>query len=279
MTDFFDRHRFGRLLRAHLAEHCRDYFWFVVVASLIEIVYMGIALRGELQGGRLFAEFQFTGQAARYGVGLVITSFIFCGRYFRELQQPGSALTLLMRPASVFEKFLLTFLMAGLAFPVVFAVVYAVLNYPFVQLANALYVTPKVCPGCVMPVPPDFSLYLPFRMPFHIAASQQHPIHTVGAELLPYLLLWIMQGIVLGATVFFRRAGLLWMFLIGFVVMLGLSAFGIQPHLEVFIQAPNFDDGIGFSTVQKWLSLLVWGGILVLAWLALYFHIKEREVA
>jgi len=75
MSDFFDSARFGRLFRAHLAENRREYLGFLIVACLVDLIFILIAFY--LIPNRSYIAFQFHGQATWCLTGLIITGIIF----------------------------------------------------------------------------------------------------------------------------------------------------------------------------------------------------------
>jgi hypothetical protein len=279
MSEFFDAQRFFRLARAHFAEHRREYFWFAAGAALVDVVIQIIAFSLEMHGGRLFMEFQFSGQSIQFTIGLLVTAMIFSVRYFKDLTQPGPALLVMMRPASSFEKFLLALLVVGFLFPLVFSVVFWALNYPVVELAGSLYTPLKPCPDCETKVFSDFTHYFPFRTVQRDIWGAAAQANQVGTNVYTFVMLWIMQGIAVGSTVFFRRGGILRTAAAGFLLFLVFSSVGIEPHGEVFTHSQFANGAIAYNGFEQIVGYLVWGGVAILAWLAVYFHIKEREVA
>lgn len=278
MNNFFSMRRFAQLMRAHYAEHQRTYFWFMLIAVILDLIYLSISFVAQSRVARpLYYDFLLSQQVTRFTLALFATSFVFAGRHFKALQQPGPALTLLMRPGSAFEKCLLALLVVGVAYPVVFTCVYSLVNWPFVRLADALHTRTALCDGCP-PQTLNFSLYVPFVTSLDGMSGSVGRGSGVLGQWVMLGMLWTLQGVVLGGTVFFRRAGLSLTILTGFVVAVVLSAFGVTPHLEALFGQLRYGD-LRSTSLETTLAVIVWGGLLGLSWVALYFHIREREVA
>jgi len=183
-----------------------------------------------------------------------------------------------MRPASIFEKFLLAFVIVSVLFPVMYTLFYSLLSYPSVLAAKAMYVAPKVCKTCPVPIAPDFGFYFPF---FTSSANPQVPgidDSFLARQIYDVLVLWSIQAIIVSGTVFFKRSALLWTALLSFILMIVISASGVTPMLGVFGPSPLYDN-VPHQDIEKWFSIVLWIGLPVLTWGAVFFHLKEREVA
>ncbi|MES2951310.1 MAG: hypothetical protein V4858_22495 [Pseudomonadota bacterium] len=274
MTTHFDVARFCRLWRAHWAESWRDYAWFAGVTAIVDLVFIAFFFSTESRSS--FSTFRFGGQVAWFTCGLFASGSIFAGRYFKQLASPGSALTMLMRPASLFEKWLLAFIYISLLFPLAYTLGYCLLNFPVVQLAKALY-EPISCASC-KPSEVDFSFYLPLLT---LGAQKSTAVEAAAffrLEIFWLLLLWSVQALVSGGTVFFKHSAVLRTILFYFLLAIGLTWLGAAPRPGVFwYQA--VDEIIAHDTVEYVFSLVLWAGLPLLLWVVVFFHFKEREVS
>jgi len=274
MNRYFDRTRFARLWIAHWTESWRGYCWFVGIAVIVNVIFLALFFTMDQQR-HVFYQFRFEAQMGLYTTGLFWTTLIFSGRHFKNLVGPGPALIALMRPASIFEKWLLTFLFVGILFPLVYTLLYSILNFPAVYVAKLLYVA-QPCNHCEQPTP-DFTFFIPF-LTKGIRISDAAEVHTFfRLQVFILLILWSIQALVVGGTVFFKRAPILLTGLTLFLLTIVLLLFGSFPQLGVFWSPIN--DAVPHSTIEYVLSLTLWIVLPCLSWIAVFFHLKEREVS
>lgn len=276
MSALFDGLRFGRLWRAHWAENWREYAWFAGVAAMVDLIFIIIYFSAD-SSDRSFRTFQFDGQITWYTIGLFLSSLVFAARHFKHLASPGSALIALMRPGSHVEKCLLTFLVVSVLYPLVYTLAYSVLNFPVVQLAKALYVAPA-CKACVPPAAPDFSFFIPFLTAgIPINTDSAPPFSFFKPQVFVMLGLWTWQALIVGGTVFFKRSPVLRTVLLLFLLTISLVWLG-GPKMGAFWSGTD-DELIPYTALESGLALAQWLGLPTLAWLAVFFHIKERELS
>ncbi|BBB68400.1 hypothetical protein UNDYM_4147 [Undibacterium sp. YM2] len=272
MTDFFDMQRFVHLLRAHWAESWREYAWFAGVLMILDLIAMAISFA--TQSGYSYREFEFQGQITWYMMGLFPSAVIFAGRYFKYLLNPGASLIALMRPASVFEKWLMAFLVISILYPLVFTVLYIVFNYPAVQLAKSIASQWPLCENCVR----DFRFYLPFITPESTEKGMSDAGYFLKYQLFFFMLLSAAQALIAGGTAYFKRSPVLRTVLCSFLLFVILTWAGFTPQLGIF--ARHYGPGeMQYTAMEYGLSIGLWLGLPILLWAVLYFHIKEREVA
>lgn len=273
MNNTFDLTRFGRLWRAHWAESWREYLWFALMGAIINLIFLVLLFASE--AGSTMHSFEFNGQRVWYVLGLFISAFIFAGRHFRRLAEPGVALITLMRPASYLEKWLLAFLLVAICYPLAYTVVYCAMNYPVVELARQYYFSNKGCLEC-MNDKVDFHIFVPFISLEDLAFPSKW--WQLKQQVFYLLLLWSGQGLLLGGTLFFRRTPILRTLLALFVLGVGLVALGPTPTMGGFWSATG-KEVVPFSALEMAVSLLLWVGLPLLLWLSALFHLKNRELA
>lgn len=273
MTDFFDMERFGRLLRAHWAESWREYAWFAGVLVMLDLIVMAISFGADASNN--YWQFQFQGQSMSYTTGLFISAVIFAGRYFKYLLNPGASLIALMRPASVFEKWLMAFLVISIFYPLAFTLLYIVLNYPAVQLAKTLVAQSPVCQNCGH----DFRFFVPLLTTEVAEKGLSRGENSLIHQLFFFVFLSATQALIAGGTVFFKRSPIL-RTLLGTFLLFVISIWLVgAPQLGIFATHYGKDALQQYSVMEYGLSAGLWLGVPLLLWTALFFHIKEREVA
>ncbi|PXX34927.1 hypothetical protein [Undibacterium pigrum] len=272
MNNFFNPIRFGRLLRAHWAEKRREYAWFVAVLVMLDLVAMVFSFAKS--DNSPFNEFQFRGQATWYMTGLFFSALIFAGRYFQPLLNPGTSLITLMRPASVFEKWLMAFLFISIFYPLVYTLLYTLFNYPAVQLAKSMVSALPACENCTY----DFRFYFPLLTTDIEKTGAYNPENSFKSQVFFFLLLSAAQAHIAGGTAFFKRSPVLRTVLGTFLLFCISMGLGWAPQLGIFATYYG-EDAIQHTALEYIVSIAMWLGLPLLLWTVLFFHIKERELA
>lgn len=253
----FDLRRFGRLAAVQWAEHRREYLWFFGIGIAVHAC-MWLVIT---DAGRNRDHYVSGVQAALYLVGYLITSLIFAGRHFAALARRDAALTWLMRPASSFEKFLLTFLIVAVAYPLAYTLAFQVCNLPGALVgAEAEALKENTYRR-------DLGPYLPFT-------GRDRPF----AEAALFVGVAALQALVLAGMLYFKA--LSWLKTLVAVFILVVVAL---PLLTVFAGASPGEllPGTGGvptgSIVTAWLWTL-WIGVPGLLWASVYGFMREREL-
>lgn len=275
MNDIFDPARFGRLCRAHWAENWFEYAWFAGVTAMLDLIFVMIFFSNGARNS--FQSFQFESQIVWYSSGLFVTALILAGRHFRTLTDPGPALITLMRPASNLEKCLLAFMATGVLYPLAYTLLWSLLNFPLVELARHWYIAPPVCNECDYKLA-DFRFYIPF-----FSAQMPQPALPDGHLFLRHqffmvLLLWSLQGVIVGGTLFYRRSPILRTGVSLFLLSILLVWMGVGLNAGGFWSAAD-REAAPYSALESALSLALWAGLPLLLWLTAFFHLKHREVS
>lgn len=267
----FDGRRFGRLAKANLAESWRSYAWFFGVAIMLHFVYVLIDSRG----GKNFTNFTRDAQAGVYLFGLYVFGAIFAARHFLPMAKRESALLAFMRPASVFEKWLLAFLIVCIAFPVVYSLAFYVCDLPAWVWAKYQWQQELVeWQRSKAPAANEFpwkDLDLTLFNPLALGSWQAGVKHA--------LMLATVFGFSMFGSVYFRRMPALKTVLAGFVLLLVLILVS-----EVFDSRPDlfldyWETRRRLGAIQSAFFPIVWILLPTLLWLAAYLALREREVA
>jgi hypothetical protein len=258
----FNLQRFLKLAKAQWAEHRKSYLWFFLIGVIVHFCTMMIGWVGNAS----FSFMRTETQMLIYMTGFFITAPLFAGRYLEKISSRDSALTVLMRPASVQEKFLLAFLMITVFYPIAYTAAFQICNLPssWIALANSIA---DIDNTKYYSDAANYATYLPF-------IRSKIP----AGELAMFIMVWTLQAYMLAGTLFFKRFAMLKSFVLGFVLFLGLVFFTIifngNPerlfHLwdsEKFIPSGFF----------AWLVVL-WVGIPLLTWASAFFFLKQREL-
>lgn len=258
----FEWRRFLLLARAQWAEHRKSHLWFFGVGIAVQACVWLVATSG---GTR--AQFFSTGvQGGIYACGLVASGALFAGRYFEALGTRESALSVLMRPASGFEKFLLAFLIVGVLYPIAYTLAFQICNMPAAAMAAAANATSEHPLKGPYPYA-DFSPYFPFvgRKP------------GVG-EFPLFLSVLALQALMVCSSLYFKRLAMLKGFMLAFVLLLLVVLLATvsdgNPGRLFAIWSRDADTP---PVLRAW-SLLAWIGVPLLLWTSACLLVKEREL-
>lgn len=271
----FSATRFMRLWRAHWAESLHAYIWFFGVCIIVYCIMAIFAL--STIGYRAF---EHNAQQTYFFAGLLATGAIFAVRYFEGLARKESALVVLMRPASTFEKWLLAFVIVALIYPVVYTLIYCTVNLPAVFLSNQMVWTElKERPTLTHLSLDDYNAFIPFVSVQHNNGLSVHNMRVV--QWLLFVFFVIAQGFCVAASLYFNRLPILKTVLAGFILLIAYFIFlAISGSNPSFLITYWFDKGdeVDNPVLLAVLAWLVWLASPVLLWASAYFHLKEREV-
>jgi hypothetical protein len=252
----FNMQRFLRLAKAQWVEHRKTYAWFFAIGI---IVHFCTLLAFSVGGGSLsFLRTEM--QMVIYMVGLFITGPLFAGRYFEKMSARDSALTILMRPASKEEKFLLAFIFIALLYPMFYTLAYQINNLPASWMAMVSEHYQSTDLG-------KYDTYWP------LLNSKERKI-----EFACYVLVWTLQGFMLAGTLFFKRFAMLKSIVLGFILFLGLVFFGVVSNAKPDRLFYIWDSERFIPSGFFWWLVALWILVPLLTWLSAYFFFKEREL-
>lgn len=263
----FDLRRFRRLVAVHWAEHGRGYLWFLAIGIGVHACAWLLVTSGGTERRNYALEMQIV----LYVVGYLLTSLLFAGRYYTGLARRESALTLLMRPASAFEKALLAFLFVAVFYPLAYTLAFQACNLPGAwlgEIARDAYL--RETPAS------EISSF--------VAQMEYGPLLPFAAKQSPWMErdLFLgaagLQALVLAGALYFRRVA--WLkTLVGLFVLLILAL----PLLAILTDADpgrlfwtSLKDGPNPALLAwKW---VLWLGVPGLFWASTYFFLREREL-
>lgn len=265
----FDLARFRRLIAATWVENRRAWAWFLAIGIIVHCVLCVVLLVPE-HGYRALSE---DGQGIIWLLGLVLTGIIFAGRYFAAMARRESALVLLMRPASAFEKWLLAVLVVAVLYPVAYTLAFQVCNVPAALIAEALAHAAgdaAAAAGSDAAGLADvrFGVFLPWTL-FEKPAAWYTLFSMLGA----------LQAFAMLGSLYFRSFPFIKTILAGFILALLLI-------LATTIGGGDPDLFLGYWVTERelhrWQQLLfpaAWIAIPALTWLASLVALRERQVA
>lgn len=263
----FEQRRFLRLVAVHWAEHGRGYLWFLAIGIGVHACAWLLTTSGGTERRNYTVEVQ----TMLYVAGYLLTSLLFAGRYYAGIARRESALTLLMRPASTFEKAILAFLFVAVFYPLAYTLAFQVCNLPGAWLgetARDAYL--RETPASEITSYAKQMKYGPF-LPF--AAAQSPWLERdlfLGAACL--------QALALAGALYFRRVAWLKTLVALFVLLvlaLPLLAIVTDASPERLFWASSRNGPNPLLLAWKW---VLWIGVPVLFWISTYFLLREREL-
>jgi hypothetical protein len=262
----FDWQRFTRLAHAHWIEYRKAYAWFIGIGIMIHFVLLLIIFI-DSSGYRTLST---DGQEAMYYAGLFLTAPIFAARYFQLMSRRESAQIILMRPASVFEKWLLVFLIIALLYPVVYSLAFYVCNTPawLIAKVHAEQALALNVSGNANGYAEKNELFFPLR---HIRN---------GNDLIAIALaLTILQSFAVLGSLYFKTMPFIKTIVLAFFILLATIFIAAFFNGQVDAIFSYWGSHRAMSVTQQFMYPLMWVGLPVLLWLSCYFALKEREVA
>ena len=257
--------RWRRLARAQWAEQRPQYLAHLLVCGMLYI-----ALLLFLLGVSGFSAFQTPVQVSLYLGGLFLTGFVFAGRYFGAMAHRESALLAMMRPASVFEKWLLCAVVVAMAYPLAYSLLFLAISWPVQQVVIA--VRSALEPQTFKPE--DYALFVPLAK---MAVRQATPVPQQAGFLVAF---WALQAFAVAGSLYYARASLLKTLALGFALFvltaLVCSVAGVRG--EVLLAWWSSRGAVPRDAGVHAINALLWIGLPALLWLQAYVHLKEKEL-
>lgn len=264
----FEPARFLRLARAQVAELWRGWAWFLGIGVMVHFVLVLL----QLSAGMGYRNFGIDYQVGLYFTGLFITGAIFAGRHFQGMSRRESAVVLLMRPATAFEKWLFAAIVVIVAYPLAYSLAFQICNVP-----SALYAQAAVMADLARAPADDSASWVDatrfgVMMPWHAFETWRILLGT-------FLMLASLTGFALWGSLYFRVMPFILTIVTGFVLLLLMI-------LLVTVADGRPDTFLGWWSkvppadgAHRFLMPLAWVLLPGLLWLAALFALREREVA
>lgn len=282
----FSWQRFRLLAAAHLAANRRNYMGFFFVLATVYFVALLVLLPISDGDGLQIRE-----QYGMYYFGLTVSAYIFAARYFKELNQPGSALALLIQPASVFEKWLLAACWVLLLYPLLYTALFEVMTYPARLIAIAIQYAEE------SPPPAEVG-YTEYAQLLEMGKFAQFvpfvKLHMLNDAVVQHQLgFWLVHiaaaGYALLCSLYFRRAamikGLVLLLVLFLLTLLLGSLFTAETTEQILGFFWQSDSPYAMQRTADAGAVYILGVVLfwlctpLLLWAASFFALKERDVA
>jgi hypothetical protein len=268
----FNLQRFLLLANAHWTEYRKAYAWFIGIGIMLHFVLLLIIF----SGSNGFNALSTVGQGVIYYCGLFLTAPIFAARYFQKMSKRESALIILMRPVSAFEKWLLAFVIVAILYPLVYSLAFYICNTPGWLLARAqaeqyLLLNPQLNGDTA-----NSLYYSPQRYElFFIFGSFKR--WQDFAQIV--LILTSLQAFAVLGSLYFKAMPFIKTILFAFFILLASILVGVvfNSNPDAFFQ---FWEAHRFMREPRhYFYLFTWLAVPGLLWLSSYLALKEREVA
>ncbi len=272
-TSFFKLERFIRLARAHCAENLPgDQTFLLTVTGIYGLCVLFIFFIP------IRANALINFQAIMFFTGLIPSGIIFASRYFSALRKPESSLTLLMRPASTFEKWLLAVLIILVVYPAAYSIIITSINFILVDLGYILYITigTKINQTPELNNPEQYiRTFIPLSRTRHIAL---------------FLIYASCTAVMVLGSIYFKKIATLKTAIIIFVIFLTtlflVFAFGLNiyylswwsGHSHYVLQRFRPEYSTAQITWLWWINIQFWLLVPALLWLCSLVALYERDL-
>lgn len=262
----FSASRFLRLSRAQWAEQRTQYLGHMLVVGMLAVVVLLFLL--VIASGR---EFPTWLQQMLYLWGFFLTGFVFAARYFNAMARRESALLALMRPASVFEKWLLCVVVVAVLYPLCYSLLFLAFMWPAQQVVLAIGALGS--PDSYFD-PAKHALFVPMWPQGH-DASVSSARQQVGF----LIALWAVQALAVAGSLYFRRVAMLRTMALAFVLFLmTLLVSATAKASDTVLFAWWSASGVALSLGVHAINAVLWIGLPMLLWLQVYLHLREKEL-
>lgn len=134
MNNFFNYHRFALLVQRQWVENRKIFLMAsVILLGLGIIVY---SLGTDWKGGN-FMLIQI--RVAHFFISLFLGGSFFTNYAFKDLSDKNSSTSFLLVPASHFEKQLSASFYVFVVFPIIFLILFYIIDYSFVNIVNGIH--------------------------------------------------------------------------------------------------------------------------------------------
>lgn len=263
MNQVFSLTRFTRLWRSYWIERWRELAGVLVIGGLLNLAICVLLMATE--ESHFYSDFQYSAQIGWFTIGLFLSGSVFSGLYFRPMNNPGAGLLALQRPSSHLEKTLLALLITCCIFPLVFTLLFSLINYPFIKLAQHWYVQ---CANCANEFD-YFRLFIPLT-PSDLEAK---PYYMIQWLTICYYL--CIQAIIVGGYLFFKRHTIFALAILSAMVFFLVQVPGLAPR-NIGIWGEQGNLAGGFTLGELIISLLEWILLPIGLWVVVFLNLKER---
>jgi hypothetical protein len=271
-SEFFDARRFWLLCTSHWQAQRRHHLSWLAVATALAVLVLFAFLSGMYSDHPTLLLTRV--QSRLYYSGFLLFGVALAAQHFGPMRRPEQALLVLMRPATVTEKWGLAALTSLLLFPLVYTLWFSLLVWPASRLSlawDSAWHLRNPLQGDAMPE--DYRLFLPWR-------GGEGGI-SVRTSMAWFLFYFGLAGLATTGSLLFRRAPVLSTLLLAFGVFLG-SILLFVPHLRDhgwdLIMHWWRDDGARMPLGIHLVNACFWLGIPSLLWAAAWRSLKERDL-
>ena len=280
ITHAFRWHRFCALVRVDLAERWRTYGGFLLSTLTIQLLIICWALFNSPQPSPM----RYAGQMGWYYGFLMAFGAAFAFLLFAPMHKHGASMLALLRPASVFEKWLHAALLLLVLFPLAYTLVYLLVMLPANGIAAAIEAT-RIAQQSASPVNQArltaFQLFLP------LITRSPDGDNVDSAQVFVAWWYLIMSGFLSFALVRFRRAAaiktiglaIIILILSGIALSSGNSGSDVVRQLNwlALLRGDSSDTSVGMHTIIA--NVLFWLVAPCLTWLSAWLALKEKDLA
>jgi len=260
MENIFNPARFKNLLSKHFREHLRTYLMSLFVfGAIILVTFMFLVFLSK--GRPLGTEPQITVFIFSLWLGI----FIFTGNIFSDYNHPRSAFTATMLPASIFEKYLLYWLVSLIGFTILALGVFHLSQNIIIEYLRTQGMESTA-----------FFIWEPGKEGFPVKL-------LIGIYILTHSIAFL-------GAISFRKKTVIVTALVSFSIIAAyvylnyrtslIALYGNSvpfPFVPAGIQTVDGWAQIEYSNSELWATISL-SAIIILFWICAFFKLKERQV-
>jgi hypothetical protein len=277
MNQTFNFQRWSLLVAKHWGENRKRYL--LSIAAFMGLLFMWYLFIGMSDPTDPYAPGL---QHVTYYFSLLLVGPFYASQYFKDLGSRSKGINFLLTPASVFEKFLCSWLYALVLFLVVFTAAFYLVDAIVVSLANVLH--------------PSYSMPLQGQGIMKKAeVTNVFNISSGGDNMSVYFLLTFLaiQSAALLGSIYFAQysyiktaIALCFLFIVVYVLSSWFQRNVMPPgHFQnglIYYRVWGDEDTSKLVQLPKWvggiLGFLFQFGFPLVFWASTYFRLKEKEV-
>lgn len=260
MENIFSPTRFGNLVNKHFREHLRTYLMSMLVLGALILGFFTFTI---VMSHR--AELTISTQLIVCCVSILLGMFIFTGSIFSDYNHPRSAFTATMLPASVFEKYLLYWLISLIGFTVLALGVYhlsqaIIIEYLKTKDAEVI----RFWLWNVSDATPPTKWLLIAYLLFHSIAF----LGSIAFKKRTVIITAMVAFVIIGAYIYLNYR----------LSLVALNGNSIPfPFVRAGIQTEQGWATIEYTNNELWATISL-STLIILFWISAFFKLKERQV-
>lgn len=262
MENIFSPSRFGNLVNKHFREHLRTYLMGMLVLGVLILAFFILTI---MMSNR--AELTTETQLIVCCISILLGMFIFTGSIFSDYNHPRSAFTATMLPASVFEKYLLYWLISLVGFTVLALGVFHLSQTIIIEYLNTRDVEVTrfwLWNATYKETSPPSKFLIGMYFLFHSIAF----LGSIAFRKRTVIITAMVSFAIIATYIYLNYR----------VSLIALNGNSIPfPFVRAGIQTEQGWATIEYTNNELWATISL-SALIILFWISAFFKLKERQV-